>query len=363
MKASVKLLSAAVILAGMATQTQAISLGEFDGTQVSVGGYIKATGAFNKPDADATDPTGVDLDNSFMGDARESRLNVAASSEVDGHKIKGFIEGDFWGGYYASSAYSWRLRHAYLQVDNFKVGQTWGGQFFSAALFDGEMLTMWGRSLGTLAGNGGTVRPVGLHYASKGLRVSLQDPINDDASIPDTIVSYTFGSKKGPALNLAAYARDVANGEENDMGTGFSLGAKLPVGSGEFKATAYTGTGLAVYSGVGVGGAYNPATVAAFDAENGELVSQVGYSVAYKHQISPKLRATLRRGAIMVDDEAESGVVIHSFNMVYNYLPKVELGFEARKQSLGTHNTPSTSNFPNVRPKGQQLEVMAKYKF
>jgi len=52
--------------------------------------------------------------------ARETRLGLSMVGPVNGHQLKLFIEGDFFGDKNAI-----RLRHAYAQYDHWLVGQTW----------------------------------------------------------------------------------------------------------------------------------------------------------------------------------------------------------------------------------------------
>ncbi|WP_187424934.1 hypothetical protein [Marinomonas sp. IMCC 4694] len=60
----------AIIIAGLSTQVFALELGEFKGTQFSVGGYLKAEGVFNNPEVG---------DRSFESSASQSRVNIATS--------------------------------------------------------------------------------------------------------------------------------------------------------------------------------------------------------------------------------------------------------------------------------------------
>jgi hypothetical protein len=355
-----KIIGLATLAMSLSSFSYSAELGVFGDTTFSVGGYIKAEGVINRPDSDAA----FGASNTFEGSVRQSRLNFKADREIEGHKVQGVVEGDFYGGFYSSSSADWRLRHAYISVDSFTVGQTWNGQFFAIAPFDGEMINFWGLGAGTIAGNGGKVRPdMVLHYASNGFRASFQDPIYVDADIPDMVFSYTNLFKNG-GYNIALTGREVQNGADSDFGLGVSVAGKYVFEGGhDFRASVFTGEGMGVYSGVGVGGAYSSANVTTLDAENGELTSQYGFSLAYKYQFSKKLRATIRHGEVHVDDVADTDLKMSNINFIYSYLPQLDLGIEWRDQNIDTLNGPSTSAFPNIRPKGQQLELMAMYRF
>lgn len=333
------------------TNAQAIDLVTNGDTTLSIGGYIKAEGTFISPD---------DKDSDFQGSVRESRLNLKATTLVDDKKLTGFIEGDFYGGYagYDSGTPELRLRHAYLQVDNVTVGKTWSGQFFAVAPRLTEQLDFYGTGFGTIAGSGLYVRPdLTLHYANKGLRLTAQDPISDDANLPDMVVSYSddisnFG------YTLAATARDAdtrINGDlDTELGLGVSLATKLTIGDSSLHGSVYTGEGMGVYSGVCTTGALNTGNTSSCDAENGDLVSQTGFSVGVRHVFTPKLRGNMLYGEVNVDNEADTSINIKSANLIYTYLPDLDIGVEWRDRSDTTHPW---------RQKGQEVEIMAKYKF
>lgn len=340
-------------LAAMAafTNAKAIDLVTQGDTTLSIGGYVKAEGTFISPD---------DKDSDFKGSARESRINFKATTLVNDKKVTGFIEGDFYGEYtgYDSGTPELRLRHAYVQVDNVTAGKTWSGQFFAVAPRLTEQLDFYGTGFGTIAGSGLYVRPdLTLHYVNKGLRVTAQDPISDDANLPDMVVSYSddisnFG------YTLAATARDADTGIESDLdselGLGVSLATKLTLGDSSLHGSVYTGEGMGVYSGVCTTGALNPGNTESCDTENGDLVSQTGFSVGARHVFTPKLRGNMRYGEVNVDNDADTSINIKSANLIYTYLPDLDIGVEWRDRSETT--------LP-WRQKGQEVEVMAKYSF
>ncbi len=366
------LLAAAIVAATVAPYSNATEIADINGTKISVGGYIKVEGTFNRPDSDAA----FNAENSFIGQARQSRFYLKTEREVEGHKVKTYLESDFFGNaYQASSTSSYmRMRHAYMQIDNLTVGQTWSGQFFSSALFDVEMINFWGLGVGTIAGTGATVRPqLVAHYTTNGFRISLQDPIYDKASYPDMVVGYTKRTKTGHALNVTWTGRDVQKGELDDtrsvvdngsaFGAGLSIAGKIKLGAGSLHASAYTGKGMGAYSGIAGGGAYNPTTIGAAESEDNQLLKQSGFSAGYKMKLSPKLRGNLRYGKVTVDDAADTEIAMTNVNLIYTYFKGLDVGIEWRKQTLDTLNGPAGTSFPNIRPKGKQVEIMAMYKF
>lgn len=350
MKAIGKVVALGSLLVSPVTVTAA-ELGEYAGVNLSLGGYVKAQVEFNNPD---TEP------DTIYRTARQSRLNFSASKVVAGHTVRYFVEGDFWEKYYTTREYKWRLRHSYLKVNNLTLGKTWNGQFWATAPMDAEILNFWGTGSGTIAGNGAYVRrDEVLHYERDGFRFSAQEAIYHGADYPDLILSYTRRYPSGSAGTVALTARDVENNGGSDTGLGLSAAGKWAVADSTVHLSGYVGQGLGVYSGVGVGGAWR-GNDEATDAENGKLVTQRGFSAALSHRFTPKLRGTLRYGQVDVNDDASSGLQATTANLIYAPLPRLELGIEWRDQSIDTLNF---GPFPNVRPAGEQIEVMAVYKF
>lgn len=355
---------AAACCLSTASGAYAVQIADIDGTKVSLGGYVKAEGVFNRPDGNAA----AGSENSFLAGMRQSRLNLKIAKDVDGHKVSGFFEGDFYGNSKADAgtAIYWRMRHAAIQVDNVMVGQFWNGQMLATAPLDPGMINFWGAGVGTIGGNGATVRPqLLMHYKTDGLRLSVQDPVYTDAGYPDLVASYLIKTESGVAVSLAATGRDTdttpdVDDSESKFGAGFSVSGKVPVGKSSLHLSGYSGKGMGAYSGVGVGGAYRGAD--RIDAEDGDLVSQTGFVAGVKHSFSDNLKGTVRYAKITVDDEAETELVMNNVNLVYTYLKGLDIGMEWRRQTLGTVSQ-ADSDWQRTRPKGQQLEFMAMFKF
>ncbi|QUX93922.1 hypothetical protein C0J08_00255 [Marinomonas sp. CT5] len=353
----------AVIIAGLSSQGFAVELGDFNGTQFSVGGYLKAEGVFNSPDKGK---------NTFEGSARQSRINFAASRTENGHKIRGFIEGDFWdNNTSADSTYAYRLRHATISVDNLTVGQTWNGQFFANAPFDTEMLNFWGLGIGSIAGNGAVIRPdLVVHYATKGFRLTFQDPVYSDASYPDMVAAFTHRTASGHAFNVAVTGRDVdmtpsiTTDSESKFGAALSLATKLKFGDTSLSLNGFSGKGAAVYAGWGYLGATGASGVAEVDSK-GDLVTVTGFSTGVSHKFNDKVRVNVRYGQVTSNEVSstlsEDTLKLSLANVIYTYLPGLEFGVELRDQNVA--NRPPSAVGVSSRPAGKQVEVMAMYKF
>ncbi|WP_027855262.1 hypothetical protein [Marinobacterium litorale] len=341
-------LALAVMVAGISTQVSAVELGEFNGTTFSVGGYIKGEAIIDRPDDVAK--TAYGDDDSFDSTARQSRVNFKASKSVEGHKLTGFVEGDFYGS--GSTSYDWRLRHAYMQVDNLTVGQTWNGQFWTNAPFDVEILDFFGTGVGSFAGSGAVVRPdLVVHYTTGGFRFTAQDPLYADADIPDLVAAYTYRAKSGHAVNIAVSGREVETdpaASDSEFGVSLQLSGKFKFGNTSVAAGAFSGEGGAVYAGWGDD----------VDASN-DLTTTTGFYAGISQKFSPKLRGNLRYGQVESDEivrEGEDTVRMTNVNLIYTYVPGLDFGIEWRDRSATTIPT-------GLRTAGQQIEVMAMYKF
>lgn len=340
----IKNLSFGLAVLGMGVQAQAIDLVTKGDATLSIGGYVKAEGIFYSPDEGESE---------FKGSARQSRINIKTTKNVEDKKLTGFIEGDFYGNA-ANGGSDLRLRHAYVQLDDLTIGKTWNGQFLAVYPLLTEQLDFRGTGLGTISGGGADIRPdLTVHYTHKGFRFTAQDPVYDKADLPDMVVSYK-DNISDLSYNLAVTAREAKNGDDSDIGVGVSLAGKLNFGNDSLHASVYNGKGMGVYSTVCVGKVLGAINAPDCDAEDGKLVSQTGFTLGYRHKFTEKLFSNMRYGEINVNDAADTSINVKSINLIYNYLPDLDFGIEWRDRS--------DKALSQVK-KGQQVEVMAKYNF
>lgn len=347
-----------MIMVGLSSQVAAIDLGEFNGVELSIGGYIKAEGIVNMPDKGSQD---------FDGSMRQSRLNFAAKKDVNGHKLKGFVEMDFWDNVTdgKDSSYAPRLRHAYISIDNVTIGQTWNGQFLAAAPLDVEMVNFWGPGFGTIAGNGTVVRPdLVVNYAKNGFLVSAQDPTWDQASYPDMVAAYTYRTG-AHAFNLAVTGREVnTTGNDSKFGAAVSAAAKFKFSSTQLAISGFTGKGAGVYAGWGYSGFTGASQNADVNA-TGDLITTTGFSTGVTQNFMENLRGTVRYGQVKAGEVKvgmdKDTMEMVNVNLIYSYLPDLDFGIEWRYQNAPT--LPDTAAASARRPKGKQLEMFAMYKF
>ena len=317
---------------GAAPATHAVDLGTYNDTSFSVGGFLKAEGIFEDPE---------NGDSRIFGRANQSRFNLKTVTQKQGHTVVGFIEGDFYGGVYPGENNDWRLRHAFIKIDNATVGQTWTGQFWAVAFTD--YLDFLGGPRGTLAGL--NFRTALASYQFQDLRVTAQDPVYADADIPDLAINYNLNLDGGHKIILTASGREVDNG---DFVAGGAVGTKIMLGRHSLNLNAHYGEGLGAFTGVGVNGSLSG------DVENGEAVSQGGLNAGFRYVFNDHWRANVSYTKVEVDDQAETDYEGHRLNVIHNIIPELEVGVEWRKYNLA---------FGPLAPEGQQVEVMAKYAF
>lgn len=311
----------------------ALDLGEFNDTNFSIGGFFKAEGIYEKVD---------EGDSRIFGRANQSRVNLKTVTQKEGHTIVGFVEGDFYGGLFPGENNDLRLRHAFIKVDQTTVGQTWTGQFWAVAYHD--YLDFFGGPRGTLGGL--NFRTPLISHEVAGFRFTAQDPVNNDADIPDIAVNYNLNLDGGHRIILSASGRKLEN---DDFVGGGAIGSKFMIGKHSFNLNAHYGEGLGAFTGVGANN-----SLASPDVENGEAVSQFGYDVGFRYVFNDKWRANIAYTTVEVDDNADTDYKAQRVNVIHNITNDLEAGFEWRQYNLA---------FGPLLPDGQQVEVMAKYKF
>ncbi len=279
---------------------------------------------------------------------RETRFLFGLDTDHNGHKISGRIELDFQvtsgGDERVSNSYTPRIRQAYVEIDNWLVGQAWSTFQDVAALPDN--LDFIGPAESTVF-----VRQPQIRYTHGGLQVAVEEPettisdmTNGGARItpgedfaPDVVARYNWRGDWGHVtvagigrmLNVEEGAAPGAQ-EDTAWGYGGSVSGKVKVGARDdvrFMATA--GDGVGRYIGL------NTANDAIIDAD-GELepIATLSGFVSYRHFWSPKWRSNATYGVFQADtpevvnapltERAQSG----HLNLIYSPMDKVDVGLE-----------------------------------
>ena len=218
------------------------------GTRFSFGGFIKLDAMVtDTSDGEIADGSagrlfylpsaipvgGPDEGTDYDSHAQFSRIWFGADTDLDGHKLKAYLEMDLFGGSLgnevATNTYGVTIRHAYVAWDKWLAGQTWSNFQDVAALPDA--VDFIGPTEGTIF-----VRQAQLRYTSGPWSVSIENPEttytsyltgvrgnSDDNLAPDLTLRYLHKAGWGH-FTLAALARQlkVENGSA-DADTGFAL--------------------------------------------------------------------------------------------------------------------------------------------
>nr|WP_245709869.1 DcaP family trimeric outer membrane transporter [Ferrimonas sediminum] len=351
-------LAVAALLTPVAATQAAVSLQSLSDTEFAFGGYVKADLMVSNYSEGAPDDNNISrqfyVPGAIYGDssrgksvtdfhARETRFNFAATNEIDGHKLKFFVEMDFLthtdGNERVSNSYSPRLRHAFVSVDNWLVGQTWTTFQDVGAL--PEALDFVGAAEGTTFARQGQIR-----YTNGGWQFALENPSSTFTDyttgvrktgssdlIPDLIARYNFktGSSK---FMLAALLRELEYEEENmdesTFGWALSGSGVIPVGSGRdtFKFMANVGEGAGRYMALNF---VNGAVLG-----NGEVEAITTYSgfASYQHWWDEKWRSNITASALEADYDTSPVAAVNetsysgNINLLYSPVKPITVGVE-----------------------------------
>lgn len=341
-------------------QASAIMPGANPGTRFSFGGFIKldamvtdtsdgeiADGSagrlFYLPSATPVGGASED-DPDLDAHAQFSRIWFGADTDLDGHKLKAYIEADVFGNAngneQSTNTYGLTIRHAYVSWDKWLAGQTWSNFQDVAALPDA--VDFVGPTEGTIF-----VRQAQLRYTSGPWSFSLENPettvtpylagariSSDDNSLPDVTARYITRGTWGH-FTVAGLMRQLKLQtpflDETDTGFALSLSGKWNAGpNDDIRYMLSGGNGLGRYLAFGLG------SDAMQDVDGSlEALQGIGGFVAWRHVFSPKLRGNLFASAASFDNDTsltglavtKSARSIHA-NLIYTVLPKVEIGAE-----------------------------------
>lgn len=341
-------------------QATAIMPGANPGTRFSFGGFIKLdammTDTSDGEIADssagrlfylpsATPVGGADEESpDFDAHAQFSRVWFGADTDLDGHKLKAYVEMDLFGGALgnevATNTYGVTIRHAYVAWDRWLAGQTWSNFQDVAALPDA--VDFIGPTEGTIF-----VRQAQLRYTNGAFSASLENPettftgylsgargSSDDNSVPDLTLRWLHKADWGH-FTVAGLVRqlkvETATTSESDTGFALSVSGKWNLGpSDDIRYMASAGSGIGRYLGLGLG----PDAMVGADGSLDALDGYGGF-IAWRHAFSPKLRGNVFYSMAQFDNNplltglavTESARSFHA-NLIYSPLPKVDVGAE-----------------------------------
>lgn len=291
--------------------------------------------------------------------AKTSRIGLDFTTNLEGVDVGGKLEADFAG---SDSTEAFRLRHAYLTLNNWLFGQTTSNFLSNHAP---EMI-----DFGTNVG-GGTARIPMVRYAQKlapstQLFVSLEEGNSKGDTLKYSLPNLTakvvqgFADGKGSASARALIEHYKAEAVNDDQtGWGVAAGANYQV-SDPLKVSADV-------SYVKGNSNYLYGANSAYSIVNGEIEQNefFGVQVGATYKILPNLRSTLAYGALYADDStdfakanaasANEKVQQAWVNLIYTPVKPIDLGVEYVN---GKRETFSGASF-----KDNRIGLMAKYNF
>ncbi|MEZ9199294.1 DcaP family trimeric outer membrane transporter [Shewanella sp. 10N.286.54.B9] len=335
-------------------------------TDFKFGGYVKADVMFSDYSNGAPDSGSLSrqfyVPGTIYGDssngkqvvdfqARESRFNFKSSTDIDGHKLVGFIELDFMthtdGNERVSNSYSPRIRQAFLSFDNWAAGQMWTTFQNPGAL--PENLDFVGAADGTPF-----VRQTMVRYTNGGFQFSAENPettvnsyraldggelkssriTSGSGMVPDFVARYNMKTENGMAFTFAGIARQLNVEQDNydtsEFGYGVSFTGVIPVGQDDIKMSATYGDGLGRYM------ALNYANAGVLDAKGEiETISSYGGYISYRHWWNDKWRTSITGSGFKADNNASlTGGTVNKqsysgyINLLYSPVKPLTVGIE-----------------------------------
>ncbi|ABV87881.1 DcaP family trimeric outer membrane transporter [Shewanella pealeana] len=344
----------------------AVSFSAQADTEFKFGGYVKADVMFSDYSNGAPDSGSLSrqfyVPGTIYGDpsngkqvvdfhARESRFNFKTSTDLDGHKLTGFIELDFMthtdGNERVSNSYSPRIRQAFVSFDNWAAGQMWTTFQNPGAL--PENLDFVGAAEGTPF-----VRQTMVRYTNGGFQFSAENPettvngyrdisgsriTSGSGMVPDFVARYNMKTEGGMAFTFAGIARqlnvekdkDTANPiDSSEFGYGVSFTGVIPVGQDDIKMSATYGEGLGRYM------ALNYVNAGVLNASGDiETIESYGGYISYRHWWSDKWRTSITGSGFKaennidlignnVNKDSYSGYI----NLLYSPVKPLTVGLE-----------------------------------
>ena len=297
-----------------------------------------------------------------------------ADKSVLSSRLEFDLYGSALGDERATNTYGLQLRHAYVQYQNWLVGQTWSN-FQDVGVLP-ETADFIGPTEGTVF-----VRQPQVRYTSGNFSASIENPettitpfgggtggnariSSDDNNVPDVTAAYTFkfGSGYVRAAALARQLKYETTGvgaiDDSTIAGAISVASKINFGANDdLRLMVTAGEGLGRYVGV------NFANDAVLDAGNSlEALSGWAAFAAWRHVWTGTVRSTFMVSSSAFDNDVAltgGGVNKRSMswagNIFYSPAPKLDVGVELRFAERELES--------GVDGSMKRLHAVAKYSF
>lgn len=312
--------------------------------------------------------------------ARETRLNVDVRSPTEFGDLRAFAEFDLFGQSVSKpqsqvNGYDVRLRHAWVQVGDWMVGQNWStfndvaafAETLDFAQVNGESFIRQPQIRWTNKFDGGWSLAVSAENPEGDLSDTVPATAAQSDGVPDMIAALKWEQDWGH-LQTGLLYRNLAidSGAIDDNVTGYGVNL-----SGKIRTNIFTekdSLKFQVNYGEGIGRYVNDLQVTrgeSFDAvlNGGELEALKAYAgyVSYQAVFNPKWRSNLTGGYVYIDQPGfqpagsmESTTYL-SYNLIWSPVPKLDLGLEflyGQREDVGGADGDAT-----------RLQAAAKYTF
>ena len=326
-------------------------------TKVKIGGYIDLDAHVTAMDGQfasssiARDfyipgaiPIGGDETLTTDFTTQATRFYISANRMAGDHKVAAHLEMDFLGSLQGdervSNSFSPRLRRAYLDFDNWRIGQEWSTFQNTSAIPE---------SASFLVASDGMIfmRQPMIRYTNGNWQFAAESGdatitpttgsgrIEADSNVlPDLVGRYNFKGDFGN-VSVAAIARQLryeATGiDEETFAYGISVSGKLKAGEKDdvrFSLTAGEGVGRYIGLNAVNGAALNPVTLEL------EAIPSVGGLIAWRHPFGETARFNIGYSGLFVDQpdyvsSASTDSVQSLFGAIlWDIAPKVTVGTE-----------------------------------
>ena len=339
-----------------------------ENTTMKIYGYAKLDAVYTDTGGTyeyAYVPSAVPLDsanvpsNSFVMHAKQTRLGFATSTDTDYGKFNTKIECDFYGGASAnewvSNSWGLRLRRAYGELGNLRVGQDWSTfidlgaypetlDFGGAAgsLFIRQAMVRWtqpfeGGSFQFAVENPEAKSPTAALWDDYGNPIYGSDVTvsGNNEYMPDFIARVNFNPGGIGRYSVVGLARQFSydNGVTDDTDWGAAVSANaifITFGEDNLHLNINYGNGLGRYMESEFQDAFiNPIT------GDIETNNQIGGFVSYQHFWLHNLRSTAVYSYAQRDNDNDfvSDAVDKSYqsvhaNIIWSPIPRVNMGLE-----------------------------------
>lgn len=270
--------------------------------------------------------------------AQGSRFAVTAQKPAGDKTITGYVEMDFLGSAQGnelvSSSFSPRLRRAYIDYGNWRVGQEWSTFQNTSAIPESASFLI-------LSDGMVFVRQAQVRYTAGNWQFALENPnttslnigSRDENVLPDVVARYNMKGDFGN-ISIAGIGRQLraegAGFEEETFGYGLSVAGRVKVGEkDDIRFNLTGGEGLGRYIGL----AASRAT--ALDPTGDlEAIPSYGGLIAWRHPFGETARFNLGYSGLFIDNPSYlGGGVTKSVQSAYGAVlwemaPKVTTGVE-----------------------------------